>query len=48
MLVTWLIVAGLMLVCGLAMARMMWNMQGRPPLRKPRDKEPEGGRTPDA
>lgn len=37
MLVTWLIVGGLMLLCGLAMARLMWISEGRPPLRQPRD-----------
>lgn len=35
MLVTWLIVGGLMLLCGLAMARIMWLADGRPPLRRP-------------
>lgn len=37
MLVTWLMVGGLMLLCGLAMARLMWLSDGRPPLRKPRE-----------
>lgn len=37
MLVTWLVVGGLMLLCGLAMARLMWICDGRPPLRQPGD-----------
>ena len=32
---SWLIVGGLMVLCGLAMARLMWIAEGRPPLRKP-------------
>ena len=40
MLTTWLIVGALMLVCGLAMARLMWLADGRPPLRKSRDPAP--------
>lgn len=32
MLATWLIVGALMLICGLAMARLMWIADGRPPL----------------
>lgn len=39
MLVTWLIAGGLMLLCGLAMARLMWITDGRPPLRRPRGTE---------
>lgn len=31
---TWAVVAGLMLVCGLAMARMLWAAEGKPPLRR--------------
>lgn len=34
MLTTWLIVGALMLVSGIAMARLMWIMDGRPPLRR--------------
>ena len=34
---TWLIVGALMLVCGVAMARLMWIADGRPPLRRSRD-----------
>lgn len=39
MLVTWVIAGGLMLLCGLAMARLMWITDGRPPLRRPREIE---------
>lgn len=31
---TWAVVVGLMVVCGLAMARMLWAADGKPPLRR--------------
>ena len=39
MFTTWLILGALMLVCGLAMARLMWMADGRPPLRRSRQVE---------
>jgi len=40
MLTTWLMFGVLMLTCGVAMARLLWNADGRPPLRHPRRQNP--------
>ncbi|HXH59008.1 hypothetical protein [Iamia sp.] len=40
MLTTWLAVGVLMLTCGVAMARLLWNADGRPPLHHPATTEP--------
>lgn len=33
---TLLLVAALMVVCGAAMARLLWLIEGKPPLERPR------------
>ncbi len=40
MLTTWLVVGVLMLACGVAIARLLWNADGRPPLRHRRRQSP--------
>lgn len=32
----WLVIAGLMSACGLAMGRLLWLVEGRPALERPR------------